>query len=84
MYQIKFSKAFLKDFHKLDSIVQTRVLGEIESMKFDPFSNVKKLKNVDFGIFRKRIGDYRIRFDVGEKIIVMYRVRHRKYVYKDG
>ena len=82
-YKIKTSKYFEKDFEKLESSIQTKVLAYLESMTIDPFIDIKKLKNVEIGIFRKRIGNYRIRFDIIKDSIYLYRIRHRKDIYKD-
>lgn len=81
-YIIKTSKAFEKDFLRLDSVTQSRVLTIIEKLKKNPFENCKKLKQTDIGIFRQRIGDYRLRYDVVKQEIYLYRIRHRKEVYR--
>lgn len=84
-YTLKTSRSFQKDFEVLDSLMQSRLLVVLERMKVNPFEDVKKLKNVEVGIYRKRIGDYRLRFDVFKKQreIYLYRIRHRKEVYRD-
>ncbi len=82
LYILKTSKLFEKDFADLDSITQSKVLVILEKMRNNPFFNTKKLKNTDVGIFRTRIGDFRIRFDVIKNNIYLYCVRHRKEVYK--
>jgi mRNA interferase RelE/StbE len=83
-YELRFSKTFQKDFVKLDSTTQSRVLVALEGLKKEPLKQSKKLKNVDAGIYRKRIGDYRLRFDLErkEKLLLLHRIRHRKEVYK--
>lgn len=81
-YIVKTSSLFQKDFAKLDAIIQSRVLVVLEKMKSEPFLQVKKLRYVSVGIFRRRIGDYRLRFDVVSKEIYLYCIRHRKDVYK--
>ena len=45
-------------------------------------SEAKKLRNEGVGMFRVRIGDYRIRFDILDDKIWFYRVKHRRDVYK--
>lgn len=82
MYTIKVYAVFDKDLAKLDPFMQSRVLVAIEHMRINPFEDVKKLQDVGVGIFRKRVGDYRIRFDVIGKEIYLYRIRHRKDVYR--
>lgn len=82
MYTIKASAGFDKDLGSLDLLTRSRVLIAVERMRADPFEDVKKLKDAEIGIFRKRIGDHRIRFDVIGKEVYLYRVRHRKDVYR--
>lgn len=81
-YKLKFSRQFQKDFAKLDSQVQAKVLVVLEKMQNKPLLGVKKLKKVKEGVFRKRLGDYRLRFDIFKKEVHLYRLRHRKDVYK--
>ncbi|MBU1019162.1 MAG: type II toxin-antitoxin system RelE/ParE family toxin [Patescibacteria group bacterium] len=81
-YKIKVPPQFEKDFAKLDSVTQSKVLVVLESMKEKPLFNSKKLKSVKVGCFRRRIGDFRLRFDCEKKIVCLYRVRHRKEVYR--
>lgn len=82
-YQIVTSKIFEKDFEKLDSIMQSRVLVALEQMQKNPFTDIKKLHNVKTGIFRRRIGDYRLRFDLVKKEIHLHQIKNRREVYKN-
>ena len=85
IYTVKISKQFKKDFAKLDAITQSRVLLVLESMRGKPLENSKKLINVKVGIYRRRIGDFRLRYDIIKKehVLILYRIRHRKEVYKE-
>lgn len=82
-YYIRTSKTFEKDLSSLDSSIQSRVLIALEQMQKNPFADVKKLHNVKIGVFRKRIGEYRLRFDVVKKEIYLHRIRHRREAYKN-
>lgn len=79
---IKTSRSFEKDFEKLDAATQSRVLTAIEKLRVGPLQKAKKLVTIDVGAFRIRIGDYRLRFDVIGKEVLLYRIRHRKEVYR--
>ena len=83
-YKLQFGRQFDKDFAKLDPMIQSRILTVIESFQSDPYQSITKLRDMEKGQFRRRIGDYRIRFDIyeNEKVIYLYRVRHRKDIYK--
>lgn len=55
-------------------------------MQANPFLFAKKLSNSDFGMYRFRVGDYRILFDVEENtgkvtILMVLRIKHRKEAY---
>lgn len=43
---------------------------------------IKKLKGSGDGQWRLRVGSYRIRYDVIGRDDVLYRVRHRRDVYR--
>lgn len=83
-YNLIFSKSFQKQFATLDSMIQVRVLRVLESLKKNPFQlqNCKKLVRVQSGLYRVRVGDYRIRFDIEKKDVLLFAIRHRKDVYK--
>ena len=61
------------------------IIYAIENLPSNPFpkNKFKKLKGT-INSFRLRIGDYRIIYDVDETLmqIKVYRVRHRKEVYR--
>lgn len=81
-YQVAFSKNFQRDLKKLDTLTIERVIQQIEKLLQDPFTHSLKLKNVGVGIYRSRIGDYRIRFDIFQNTLQFHTVKHRKDVYK--
>ena len=84
MYKLTYKKSVKKeldavpnpDFHKIDEAIL--------SLKDHPFPHPqsKKLKGNDR--YRLRVGDYRVVYTIDEKqkIITIYRVRHRKDVYR--
>jgi mRNA-degrading endonuclease RelE of RelBE toxin-antitoxin system len=39
--------------------------------------------NVSIGQWRTRVGDYRIRYDIEGEEVSLYRVRHRRDIYRD-
>jgi mRNA-degrading endonuclease RelE of RelBE toxin-antitoxin system len=84
MYKIKATKKFFKDFNKIDLLTQNKVLVVLEAMREKPLFNSKKLKNVSSGIFRQRIGNFRLRFDLSkkERKIFLYCIQNRKDVYR--
>lgn len=51
-----------------------------ELENFPNVSNIKRVSNFD-PAYRKRVGDYRILFDIEEDILTIYEIKHRKKAY---
>jgi len=71
----------VRDIERLPSRIQAQVLARIEEMSDDLKGDVKRLTNFT-PEFRLRVGDYRVLFEVEEKTIVIYRIRHRREAYR--
>jgi mRNA interferase RelE/StbE len=71
-----------RDIDRLPVVVRNRVLTAIERLANWPnVPNVKALKGGK-GLYRMRVGDYRVIFYVDVAVVVV-RVGHRKDVYDD-
>jgi mRNA interferase RelE/StbE len=83
-YSVEFKPAAEKDLRKLPKGMLPRVVESIEGLRAQPFPpQVIKLKNAD-RLYRIRVGDYRIVYEVeptGRRVLVHY-VRHRRDVYR--
>jgi len=79
--RIELRQSAVKDLDSLDASVKQRAINAIlELQNYPNVSNIKQL--VDFEpAFRKRIGDYRILFDILGDAIIVGRVLHRKEAY---
>ena len=85
-FTVKLTPAFARDLEKLPLKNQEYVLAAIAVLENNPFGpppGVKKLKGKGIGQWRLRIGNYRVRYDIIQKDVVLYRVRHRKDIYRD-
>ena len=77
-----------KDLKKLDKEAALRIVNKIKenSELKNPLSRAKELKGVLSGLYRYRIGDYRIIFEYDNmgKIIILtiLIIKHRKDSYK--
>lgn len=83
--QILVVKQVEKDLKKIPSKIYQRIKEKILFLANDPFPvNSKKLQDED-GLYRIRMGDYRIvyRLNPKEKFVLITKVKHRKEVYKD-
>jgi mRNA interferase RelE/StbE len=80
-YSIEFKPRSVKDFEALPSAIQRRVLARIEQMSDNLSGDVKRLTD-STPEYRLRVGDYRVLFEVEKDAIVIYRIRHRREVYR--
>jgi len=80
-YDVQFKPRGVRDIERLPSRIQAQVLARIEEMSNDLNGDVKRLTN-STPEYRLRVGDHRVLFEVKEKTIVIYRVRHRREAYR--
>ena len=86
-YQVKFAESFNKDFKKLDHYTQTMIIAWVDKHidgTSNPRSTGKALTNNLKGLWRYRIGDYRLICEIREKelIILALAIGHRREIYK--
>lgn len=85
-WRIDFTKAADKAFRKLDRPTAGRVLDELEEIAKldDPRSRGKALTGNLAGLWRYRVGDYRVVCDIedGVLVILVVDVAHRREVYR--
>lgn len=84
-YSIVYDPKALKELSRLDRPTARRVVKAIGQMSAEPrLAGVRAL--VDFpGLFRIRVGDYRIVYTVkdAELIVLVLRVAHRSVIYRN-
>jgi len=80
-YSVQFKPKAVRDIEGLPSRIQTRILARIEEMSNDLKGDVKKLTHL-MPEYRLRVGDYRVLFEIEERMIVIYRIRHRREAYR--
>ena len=84
-YRVEFSRGASKQFRKLPLYIQERVQAKIDELAIEPRPNrVKKLQGDD-NLYRIRVGDYRVVYEIEDDIllIIVIRVKHRSEVYRD-
>jgi len=80
--RVDILKKAQKDISKLDlSLIKDILLSIKDLEKYPDVSNIKKLKNYK-PIYRKRVGNYRILFDIEDEVLVVGRVLHRSKAYE--
>ncbi len=87
MYVIVYSDPFLKQIKKLDNTSKRLIKNWIEKNLIDtvdPRQHGKPLKGNLLGIWRYRVGDYRLFAEIrdNELIIEMLEVGHRREIYR--
>ena len=83
-YRIEFAPKAQRDFRALDGSVRGRIARRIDSLAENPFPSViKKLAGED-ELYRLRVGDYRMLYQVQGKVLVVLivGVGHRREVYR--
>lgn len=84
-FRLVFAKSFRKSIRKIPVKIRETVIKKINQMSENPFdSQIKKLEGNRLGKYRKRIGDYRVTFDMVYKNneIWFYKIKHRKDIYR--
>jgi len=86
MYTLHFLSSAKKEFKKLDNVNQKHIKEKLILLVEDPETlknNIKALKGEYKGLFRLRVNQYRVIFQIKESelIITIIRIGHRKEIY---
>jgi mRNA interferase RelE/StbE len=83
-YRIEFSPTAERQFKKLSKEVQIRLKHRIDILPENPFPRGVKKLSAEENIYRLRIGNYRIIYQVQGKalLILILKLGHRKNVYR--
>ncbi len=81
-YQVDYKSSVERDLKKLDKPEVKRILTKLEhELRHDP--NVgEPLKGEFAGLFRLRVGDYRVIYSKTQKGSLVLHIAHRKDVYR--
>ena len=81
---MEVSRPAARQIEALDKTTQARIINRLEALEADPRpSSAKKLKG-EQGIWRIRVGDYRIVYTIEDNrlLILVVKVGHRREVYR--
>ena len=84
-FEVRWHEDALDDLRRLDRSVARRIVNRVESkLSMDPRGLGRALKGPLRGLYRFRVGDYRVVYllEEGRLLILVVRVRHRKSVYR--
>lgn len=85
-FTVQLTPRFRRDLETLPGQVREKVLAALKRLEASPFGpppKIKKLKGKGIGQWRFEIWPYRARYDVIGSKVVLYRVRHRKEIYRE-
>lgn len=87
IWQLNFHERAVRQLKGLPKDIQRRIISYFEErvlVQTDPRVLASKLSGEMSGLFRYRIGDYRVitALDKGKMIVLALEVGHRKEVYK--
>lgn len=83
-YKIEWKKSAESDLTHLEKKLLPRIFKKVESLVNKPLPpTAKKLRGSE-SLYRLRIGDYRVIYQVSKlsRLVTVYYIRHRKEVYK--
>ena len=83
MYKIQISNTAKKDLVKIDFQILNKLIENIKALENVP-NPVGSIKLKGENAYRTRVGNYRIIYEIDskKKVVIIYRVAHRKDVYK--
>jgi len=80
--EIEWTETALEDMAALDKGIARRVKQAVERFADTGAGNVKRLQGIDPPEYRLRVGDYRVRFHLGDETVRVLRVRNRREAYR--
>ncbi len=85
LYSIIFKPSVEKDLRRLQTKTTDRILLHIEKLETDPFPRQSLRLSGTEQLYRLRVGDYRVVYEVDtfSRQVIIHYVRHRREVYRD-
>jgi mRNA interferase RelE/StbE len=84
-FRIDFKSSVEKDLRHLPAEIISRSMGKIEDLKSEPFPPQSIKVSGSESLYRLRVGDYRIIYEVDakEKLVTIHYIRPRSIVYRN-
>ena len=80
-YKIEFKPRSTKDLRAINKDDAQKILAKIREMENDLTGDVKRLTDFE-PQYRLRAGNYRVLFNIEKDVVTIYRIKHRREVYK--
>ena len=83
-YAVFYDPQALKELSRLDTAIARRLVRAIDQLRFEPRGAGTRALVGFPGLFRTRVGDYRVVYTVkdAEMTVLVVRVAHRSVVYR--
>jgi len=81
-YKIEYKSSVARDLKKLDKSVAKHILQQLETSLSENPNCGLPLKGQFKGLFKYRIGDYRVIYTMTREEVLILRVGHRSKVYE--
>lgn len=82
--KIEFKASVERDLRKIDQATVTGILDRIEEVLGSEDVQALALKGEFSGLYKLRVGDYRVIFVNTDEGFLILRIGHRKDVYRKG
>jgi len=80
-FELSWREGALKDLERLEIFLRKRIVKKIlEFVEIGNFHEVKRMTGYD-NMYRLRVGDYRVIFEMIDGKVVVTKVGHRKNIY---
>ena len=79
---VNYKKSVFSDLKKIGIQESTRIMEKIETVLSDNPDKGEPLRGKYKGMFKLRVGDYRIVYTNTKNGVLILRIRHRKHVYR--
>ncbi|MDQ7816766.1 MAG: type II toxin-antitoxin system RelE/ParE family toxin [Melioribacteraceae bacterium] len=79
--RIEFKSTAIKDLERIESKYALNIMKKIKLMEEGLVGDVKRLTNFT-PEYRLRIGKFRVLFEFSADKIIIYRIKHRKELYR--
>ena len=81
MFSVELKPKAIKDLKSIQKSDAQNIVKKIKILESGLTGDIKRLTNFT-PEYRMRVGDYRVLFEVDESTIIIYRIKHRKEVYR--
>jgi mRNA interferase RelE/StbE len=81
-YRIEFKSSVSHDLRKLDKETARRIISEIHEFLSDNPSSGERLHGEFQGLYKLRLGDYRVIYAIIKDRVLILRISHRSKAYE--